>query len=272
MSEARTDQCEEFRVDIAAHALGEGALSPEARAHIAGCADCQRELRQDRRVGQALLMSAPEVGPVPELRARLLAAAEAKLKPAAPQPRPALKPHRRATPRWAAWGAVAAAFLLMLIWNVSLQGQLSQQRAEVGISRANWRTMTSLLNAETLAWYPLSGDQARGHFWTSPSEEAACLVVEGLPTPPEGMVYQIWLERGQEATNGGVLSVNDGSGWKLVRDDQPATYTAVRVTLEPAGGSAAPSGKSVLTGTLTQASTPSPTERERAAAILSADS
>lgn len=260
-----SDQCKQFWPDLAAYALGEGDLSPEVRRHLDGCARCQQQLSQDVRVSQALLASAPEVTPRPELRARLLAAAERETRRAAPTPR------RHPVPRWAVRAVAAAALVLLLGWNITLQGQVNQQRADIGTSRANWQAMTGLLNAETLAWYPLVGQQARGHFWRSPDQAAACLVIEGLPPPPPGQVYQIWLERGQESTNGGLLVVASNSGWKLIRDDDPSSYTSVSVTLEPVGGSAAPTGQRVLAGALTQALVPTPGEWQRATTMILGD-
>lgn len=259
------NSCEQFGPELAAYALGESP-SPELRQHLATCADCQSRLRGDVRVGQALLAGVPAVEPAVNLRAKILAAAERET-------RLAQRPISRRRPvwRWAAQGAAAVAFLALFGWNVVLQGQLNQQRTEVSASRANWQTMASLLNAEKLVWYPLAGQAARGHFWTSPEQAAACLMVEGLPPLPDGQVYQIWLERGQEATSGGILVAANGKGWKVIRDDNPTSYTSIMVTTEPAGGSSTPTGQPVLAGTLAQASAPTPNEWLRAKAMILAD-
>lgn len=263
MSNQSLEACEQYGPDIAAYALGESQPSPELRAHLQQCLRCQQQLRDDRRVAAGMLVSVPEVAPSPALRGRLLAAAEAESRPSV-----GAKPRRTARPLRLGWLATAVAMLALLFWNVSLQQQLGQQRADLATSRANWQTMTQLLNAEKLAWYPLEGQQARGHFWLSPSVQAACLVVEGLPALPAGEVYQIWLSDGDQQKSGGMLTVSNGSGWKLVRDDQPESYSMVSVTIEPSGGSVAPSGQRVLAGELRQASVPTPAEWQHAIALI----
>lgn len=66
--------------------------------------------------------------------------------------------------------------------------------------------------------------------------------VRGLPTPPEGKVYQLWSLTLDPLTptNMGVLDQYDTKGTQLFAVDNPNASQAFGITLEPAGGSDTP--------------------------------
>ena len=74
------------------------------------------------------------------------------------------------------------------------------------------------------------------------------LVASKLPAPPEGRVYQVWLDKGgkvPEPTNALFSTRTDGSA----SVDVPGSLDGVRrvmVTDEPQGGSSEPTGKLLL--------------------------
>jgi hypothetical protein len=253
----RANRCHDFQAQLAAYALGEAEADSETLGHLAGCAECRRTLATYTHIARTLPYTASQVTPAPELRARILAAARAT--PAElPRSRQQVLAPRRRVSRALSWGVVCAALLALLGWNITLQMRLNSQTAQltrlttqVAASRENWRTMTDVLNRSDLHAYQLSGNQATGHFWASPQSSVACLVVEDLPDPGADKVYQVWLEQSGTPVGAGTFVTNAGSGWILVRSDQPwAVYQSVDVTIEPRGGSQTPTGQEVLRGRL----------------------
>jgi anti-sigma-K factor RskA len=227
--------------------------------------------------------SAPEASPQPALREQLIAAVAREVDEAAPAPRPApvarSAPAPRPRSRLSFWAALAFASLALalLSWNFSLQRQLNEQTAIVNLSRQNWQTMIVLLDDKQLARYAVAADPAppsgqypaHGHFWASPQAQVACLVAQGLPDLSGDQVYQIWLVRGNEQSSGGTFEAHSGKGWTLVSVDEPiADYSAMFVTVEPAGGSAAPDGPRVMSATLTGAAATSWADRQELIGLL----
>jgi RNA polymerase sigma factor (sigma-70 family) len=78
--------------------------------------------------------------------------------------------------------------------------------------------------------------------------DVAVLSTELLPSAPSGQTYQAWVRHGDVWTSLGTLMPGSDGTVQLVAQDQALTQTpdAVEVTLEPSGGSAAPSGAPVL--------------------------
>jgi anti-sigma-K factor RskA len=78
--------------------------------------------------------------------------------------------------------------------------------------------------------------------------DQAILVVYGLPQPPAGQVYQLWLIHNGQRDSGGLFTVDDkGYAVLLVRSlHRFSEYQAIGVTNEPAGGSPGPTGTRVL--------------------------
>jgi anti-sigma-K factor RskA len=78
------------------------------------------------------------------------------------------------------------------------------------------------------------------------------VVVDGLPPLSEGQQYQLWLIRDGERTSGAVFSTDEKSygGTRIKVAGSLLEYSAVDVTIEPAGGSPEPTGSLVLGGPL----------------------
>lgn len=270
-------QCDDIQPWLAAYALGEADDDPAARAHLMTCRKCQGDLRQYRSVAGLLPYAAAEATPPAELRGRVISAIAA----ATEQPAVAPPPHRQAAlsrlrarrpiASRAGWAAVAFALLslVLVFWNVALQRKIDQQANQLAASRQGWQAMIVLLNDESLHWYTLSGEQAVGHFWATLQGDQACLVARQLPTLAEGRVYQVWLTHDGEQESGGTFDARNGDGWIIIRTQEPiASYTSVFVTIEPDGGSAMPTGRRILNGTLTSGTTASAADRLELAQLL----
>jgi anti-sigma factor RsiW len=219
-----------------------GALPEDERAgfeaHLAGCPACREELSELRVAAEALPVAAPPMRPPPALKARIMAEVEREAEllrsagPAADRP-----PRRRfALPRFTlptpAVAALACAALLIGL-GVGAWAFGSSGAHTVDFQRAG------TLSASATAELDVTGD-------------TAVLVARGLPEPPAGRVYQVWLQRdGQapEPTAALFTPRRDGSATAGVGD--VTGVEKVMVSSEPVGGSPAPTTAPILTATMT---------------------
>lgn len=248
--------------------------------HLADCAVCQNELATYYAAADQLAMAAPLRTPPLELKQKILqrvaapqpeAAAQSQpdrspetsrpkdasrpsdgLRPsAAPRPAPAGNPHKSwdlfrglfAQPLGLAF-AVAA---LLLIIFMGISNLLLWQRVNELQARAPKENMQLVrLDGTTNA------PNAQGYIMVFKNETYGTLVVENAPALQAGYQYQLWLIRDGKRTSGGVFSVTgEGYGTLEVSADQPLeNYPSFGITIEPAGGSLAPTGKKVLGGKL----------------------
>lgn len=258
---------------LAAHALGEAGDDAAAQAHLAACPHCRRDLGEYRRVAGLLPYAAPDAAPAPELRDRVVAAVAREA--GAPEtgsgplkPRPVVRRPFFSRASWAAL-AFAALAVALLGWNLALRAQVAEQAGEIAFHRQGWRTTIELLNDSSVRWYVVSGGGAIGHLWATPVSQDACFVAEGLPSIDEGQVLQVWAARAGKSVSVGTFEPHEGSGWVMLWADAPiAAYESIFVTIEPSGGSAAPSGPPVMSGSLAAAVAPSLADRQELLRLL----
>jgi anti-sigma-K factor RskA len=216
---------ERFQGDAAAYALGalEDAEVRAFEAHLAGCERCRAELAAMQEAVAALPDTVPALAAPPALKERVMAVvgAEAAAEPPrhAASGRPGavlggwLRPGRMA-PALAAAAAVVLALVLVL-------GGGNSTHTYAAIVHASG-ARASLLRS--------------GH--------AATLRVSRLPAPPEGRIYEIWLERGSQppeptnalftTTTGTVAVPGDMSGVRAVLvTDEPKPYGSRAPTRAP---------------------------------------
>ena len=90
---------------------------------------------------------------------------------------------------------------------------------------------------------------ARGTLYVASDHQHWYLRIEDLLPCPKGRAYQLWFMMPDgTAVDGGLLEVEHGAKLEVTSDTMPAGAVAVNITLEPAGGSEAPSGPSILYG------------------------
>lgn len=227
---------------IAAYAIG--CLSREERVmvatHLAACSACREDLRSYQGVVDDLALGVPEAQPSPLLRQRIVRRAGSSLSPSlAKWPVRTWSQRLLAVVSWKApvWGPVSAALIvLLLVSNVLLWRQASAP----GQNASSMRTVALVGTS--------SAPSARATVIVSSDGEYGTLVAEGLPTLDEKHQYQLWLIRDGTRTSGAVFSIGaDGYGSVQVASPQPlSSYSAFGVTIEPVGGSAAPTGQRVL--------------------------
>jgi hypothetical protein len=72
----------------------------------------------------------------------------------------------------------------------------------------------------------------------SPSLKKAVIVTSNLPAPPEGKVYELWLQQGTTMVPAGLMPAGQAS--TVLLEGDAASAHAVGITAEPAGGSKTP--------------------------------
>jgi len=75
----------------------------------------------------------------------------------------------------------------------------------------------------------------------------SAVVVDGLKKAPSGKTYQLWYIDGKTATSAGLLAAGtDARTWQVL-DGRMKSGTVVGLTMEPSGGSKAPTTKPMVT-------------------------
>ena len=206
--------------------------------HLTGCYLCRTELRAYQEVTGQLALIAPEASPAPELRSRL----QEKLQSlSSTRSQPARQPlFRTFRPVGALIGLVLV--LVLLASNILLWQRLN-----------NLEYLTGPLGMRAIVLQnTAAAPQASGFVIVSSDGEEGVLVVDELRSLSADQEYQLWLVRGEENTSVAVFTV-DETGYRGMRIEAPQslnTYSAVRVTIEPVGGSPEPMGEEVLHGSL----------------------
>jgi anti-sigma-K factor RskA len=222
-------------IDVAAYALG--ALDPgEATAfatHLETCKVCREELTEFEAVVATLPMTAPAHRAPAGLRRRVLDAVAEDAR--GPQPAARRAAGRRRLvwpalprPRLALGGALAVIIVAVVV-GVSLSGGGAASR--VYAAQVTGSAGTAKLTVTD------------GH---------AELIVNHMPAPPAGKIYEVWLARadGVHPTTALFSVTRNGSGDVAVPGNLHGV-SAVMVTPEPAGGSRVPTHAPVIRAQLT---------------------
>jgi anti-sigma-K factor RskA len=201
------------------------------REHLAECPTCREELAQLQTVADSLALGVPRIAPSHGLRARIMAVvhAEAELLRAAGH-----KADRVSVPpsRWRGRlvPALAAALALgvgLLIGALAINAGSSEQ--------------TEVFPATVVA----PGSRATAQLRKVGSYLE--LVVVGMPAPPPGRIYEVWLERGTAAPKPtDVLFSVTKTGSGSVEVPNLRGVSQVLVTDEPLGGSPKPTRNPVI--------------------------
>lgn len=212
--------------------------------HLAVCSECQAELHAHQAIADQLVLAAPEVAPSPELKHRLMKRIQRP---------PSTAPARSKVLGWQslvsfrqwaglAWGATSLLLILglgatsLLLWQRVNRLEVSTQRAMQTVTLAGTEAAPGATGLIVL-----SLDGRRG-----------TLVVDHLQPLEPDQQYQLWLIQDGHRASGAVFSVSqDGYGSVWVSSPWPlSSYSTFGVSIEPAGGSASPTGDKVLGGTL----------------------
>jgi len=226
---------------IPAYVLGclEADEARHVSEHLAGCYVCRKELDAYQTIADEMLLMLPQVAPSEELKPRLMERVQ-RLKKPAPKPTGWRLPGRL-FPVGAAAGLLL--ILLLVVSNLMLWNTLSKSQG----------MMTGPLGMRALALANTdTAPGASGIVVVGADGENGVLVVDKLPPLDETQEYQVWLEKDSKETSAAVFGVDEEGyrGTRLIAPESLLSYSSVRVTIEPAGGSATPTGEQVLVGSL----------------------
>jgi len=204
------------------------------REHLARCASCRAELASYSEVTGRLAAAVPEHDVPAGLEDRILKGISASRRV------PSVPPRRAP---WPALTAIAAACAVALG-----AGNLLQWK---GVLQPSVHGLQSRLTTAVLSG---TGD-ARGAYGTivlDPADNKGVLAVTGLRGLDKLHQYQLWLIKDGQRRSAGVFSP-DAEGYGSMLLSVPPDFKDFRsfgVSIEPWGGSAAPTGLRVLAGTL----------------------
>jgi anti-sigma-K factor RskA len=208
--------------------------------HLRVCAAC-RDLANDYRgLGDDLLFAAPlasaPVGLTEDLRKKLNAASAA-----APKRSGWLDWLRK--PAFALGALALVALVLTNVYWAGRVGALERQATEfAALTQADGITL-SVADGQT---------HADGVIYAQPDSKVALLCVYALPQLEPGKTYQAWLVEDGRRVSAGTFDVNaDGYGALLIQAGRPVNeYQQVGITVEPEGGSPAPTTPRIMGGNL----------------------
>lgn len=243
--------CNEADELLGAYAL-DALLPDEAaamRTHLATCAEHRAQAAELRTTAGVLPALAHAAAAPTALRARVLdaIAVTPQDQPDAFSPRAPGAMARRAAPssaetrarlRWVPsrtqWGAMAAAIVVLvgglIAWNVVLMNRVNESDAD---RFANASPVIRQLDAR--------GGEGAGTIVYFGEEGRAVVLLDGIDALDASQTYQMWtLAPDGTPTSAGLLAADaDGHATSIVAVDASAV-DAFAVTIEPAGGSAAP--------------------------------
>jgi anti-sigma-K factor RskA len=210
-------------------------------SHLEHCPSCQAELASLQHVADDLPLALAQASPPPALKSRLLSSIHsrqsARLQSATP-----VTPQKRLSAFQKYLPVFGLAFLLVIaVVNVVLWRQLYASSRQAG----SQFQVVALANTQ-------NSPSAVGELVMDRSGQYGTLVVDKLADLGSASQYQVWLIRNGERTSGGVFSVNpDGYAALEIHAPQPLdSYDSIGVSIEPYGGSPAPTGDRVLAGTI----------------------
>lgn len=234
---------DDYKEMIPMHALSALDAGDERalNEHLAGCADCRRDMAEWEETAAKLALSAKPMEPSPEVREKILNKIRSEKSPSKVLPFP--------SPRTRMWGAIAAVLLfgallvsIIVLWQQNRELRRQNQFAEL-------LTVPGSRIAELSGTTEASGADAKLAYDTT---GRAVLIVNGLPRAPEGKEYQLWYIVNNKPLPGKTFAP-DNSGNGKVEDQVPeaARQSAIfAITLEPAGGVRTPTGAIYLRGEL----------------------
>jgi anti-sigma-K factor RskA len=231
LSEHVLDLLPEYSLDLL-----EGGEREQVEAHLATCSRCSAELMLCQQLFTDLPLALQETEPPADIKERLLRA----VRPDRPDRRQSswklfTTRINRTAP---AWG-----FAALLVVGVLFLSNLLLWRQVSGLKSAASQAMPVI----TLSGVP-SMSEAHGTIVMSKDGKYGTLVVSNLLPLNYNQQYQLWLIKDGHRTNGGVFSVDyAGYGALIIHSAVDlADFDSFGVTIEPYGGSPAPTGERVL--------------------------
>ncbi|NNN29690.1 anti-sigma factor [Streptomyces sp. S3(2020)] len=227
------------------------ALSDEERKafrrHLAACEPCTQETAELSATAARLGLAA-SVTPRPAMREQVLqrittVRQESPREPALPRTDRTAS-WGRAVSRWALAACIAAATALggIAVWQHERAEDALEQarRAEQGTDRI--AAVLAAPDARTRS--AKLADGATGTVVVSESQDRAVFVVSGMAHPPSGKVYQLWFDDHGSMRSAGLMDPGRSDQAVLLGGAVDGA-SGMGITVEPAGGSTAPTSSPV---------------------------
>ena len=223
---------DDYKEMIPARALSALDASEERALseHLAGCAECRRDLAEWEATAASLALSAIPAEPSPEVRDRILKSVSSVV-PFTSAPRKG----------WGSLTAIAAVVVfvallasIFVLWQQNRALQRENEFLQLMTSPGGRVAELSGTSEAATATAKLAYDK----------NGRAILIADGLPRAPAGKEYQLWFIVDNKPLPGKTFAP-DNRGHGQIHDQVPeaARKQAVfAITLEPAGGRSAPTG------------------------------
>jgi anti-sigma-K factor RskA len=214
-------------------------------AHLPACVECRALLADYQALGGDLLFAAPvalaPVGSTEKLRKQL--------------------GKQREPPQAASWLAFLrrpgfalgiAALALLVLTNVYWAGRVGRLESQADQLAAIARAPGIALRASDATGTGYETSATNGVVYVQPGSNVALLCVYSMPSLEAGKTYQAWLVRDGQRISAGTFGVSrDGYGVLLIDAGKPVTeFQQLGITIEPSGGSPAPTTPRVMGGEL----------------------
>jgi anti-sigma-K factor RskA len=145
--------------------------------------------------------------------------------------------------RWRRWTAAAVAAGVVAIGGVATTVVIEERRVDQ--IAAEQARLTAVLSAgDATVRTGQTSDGGRVTVAVSPSLDQGVILVSGMPEPPAGKTYQMWLITGTSPASAGVMAAGQRNGTILL--DSVGTAETLGVTVEPDGGSTQPTSDVIV--------------------------
>ncbi len=212
--------------------------------HLQTCPSCRDELAHMQRVADELPLALVQATPRAEVKQKLMLSVGAQRLKAIPAAQATTFLQRLGRSLSKYLPAIGIALIVLLVvGNLLLWQQLNNA---LQVTNTPLRVVT-LSNTQY-------SPEAVGTLVVSPNGQSFTLVVDRLTSLEPGKQYQVWLIKGTDHISAAVFSV-DPTGHAILQIQAPAPlkqYDAIGISVEPAGGSSAPTGSPVLHAYLTK--------------------
>lgn len=225
----------------AAYALD--ALDTDERiafeAHYHDCQVCSQDVR-DFRTTVAALGELSVAAPPADLKARVLqqVATTRQLSP--------IVATRTFAPRRPSLLAAAAAVLLVVATTAFVVGRGSQDSDAFAAQLEEVMAAPDVRVVELAATSAITTGYV--HVAWSADRQQAAIIGDGLMSPSEGSVYELWLIDETGAVPMELLDAADGGDVRRILTGMPGNPVKWGITIEPAAGSATPTGEVLFLG------------------------
>ena len=232
-----------FTENIPAYVLGalSRAEASALKAHLETCPVCQAELRRYQQIGDGLAKALPLRIPPRAVRGKLLESLE--------ETKMSVYPRFRWGFRQFAAGALVLVLIGMNLIAFLQIRELHQQHLQLADQLEQQHTILGMLAASTEI-HSVSGDGFSGHLLLDREKNLAYLLTWNLPPLSPGQVYQIWLidPNGEETAAAVFRPESDRpfTSAALVTSRTFVEFVGIKVTIEPSGGSDAPTSQPIL--------------------------